>query len=392
MQGHITKRTRTNAKGKETTKWYVVIDIGRDDQNKRKQKWLGGFDTRKEAETARAQAVNELHHGTYMSPTKLTLGDWLVSHWLPSMRTQLKPSTWDSYARNIRLHVIPQLGARPLKDINAQLLNNHYATLLNTAGQNTGRSLSAKTVRYIHTTIHKALADAVDSGIIASNTAERAKPPKLRATTSAEMSFWQAGELNAFLVHVERSRLRAAWHLAALTGMRRGEVLGLRWRDIDFDTKRLSVRNTLVSVSYKLVETTPKSHKARVIDLDDGTVEQLCRHRSRQQAERMTWGADYEEADRVFCREDGRPLHPDSFTKRFDLEVRNSGLPRIRLHDLRHTHATIALRAGVPVKVISERLGHETPAFTLKQYAHVIPGMQAEAASMIADLVRGGSV
>jgi integrase len=166
-----------------------------------------------------------------------------------------------------------------------------------------------------------------------------------------------------------------------MTGMRRGEVLGLRWADLDLDKARLAVRHTLISIAYKVTESTPKTHQARVVDLDPETVRQLHAHRTSQH--QPADGA----AGLVFCRPDGSPLHPQSFTEAFDRAVANAGLPRIRLHDLRHTHATIALRAGVPVKIISERLGHSTPAFTLKVYAHAIPGMQSEAASQIAALV-----
>jgi integrase len=176
-----------------------------------------------------------------------------------------------------------------------------------------------------------------------------------------------------------------------MTGMRRGEVLGLRWHDIDLSTGRIAIRHTLVSIAYEIQDSTPKTHQARVVDLDPGTIEHLRAHRSRQAVQQEDWGAGYEESDLVFRREDGSPIHPDSFTQAFDAEVRRSGLPRIRLHDLRHTHATNALRAGIPVKVISERLGHENPAFTMKQYAHVLPGMQAEAAALIAALVAGRS-
>jgi integrase len=248
--------------------------------------------------------------------------------------------------------------------------------------------LSAKTVRYIHTILHKVLADAVDAGIVGINVAERAKPPRPRASAPHEISFWEPAELREFLEHVRAHRLEAAWHLAAMTGMRRGEVLGLRWKDVDLDAARISVRQALVSVGYEVIASSPKSHQARVIDLDPGTVEQLRRHREHQAKERDEWNVDYQDNDLVFCREDGSAIHPHSLSQSFERLVKKSGLPRIRLHDLRHTHATIAVRAGVPVKVISERLGHETPAFTLKQYAHVIPGMQAEAANRIAEILR----
>ena len=163
----------------------------------------------------------------------------------------------------------------------------------------------------------------------------------------------------------------------------------MRWKDIDHNHQRLQVSQALVSVAYKIIVSTPKNHRARVIDLDEGTLSELNTHRDRQRADRTEWGTDYSDNDLVFCKENGEPLHPQTFTQAFDRLVAKMELPRIRLHDLRHTHATIALSAGIPPKVISERLGHENPAFTLKQYAHVIPGMQADAAAQIANLVKG---
>jgi integrase len=189
-------------------------------------------------------------------------------------------------------------------------------------------------------------------------------------------------------------RLEAIWRLSATTGMRRGEVLGLRWCDLDLERARLSVRQALVAVGYELVHSTPKSHSARVIDLDAETVRQLRAHRVRQAEKRAEWGADYQDQDLVVAKENGEPIHPHTFSQAFERLIEKTGLPRIRLHDVRHTHATLALKAGVPVKVISERLSHESPAFTLKQYAHVIPGMQAEAAAQVAAMIGGppGSV
>jgi integrase len=388
MDGHIHKRVRTTKEGRQTTTWYVVVELERGSDGRRRQKWHGGFRTRKEAEAARAKLVNEINSGVYVAPGRTTLGDWVEASWLPTMRTQVKPSTWDSYMRNLRLHVLPRLGGRLLQQMTPTVLNNLYADLME-SGRKNGRpgGLSAKTVRYVHTTLHKVLADAVDAGMIPNNPADRARPPKPKVGPQTEMRCWNAEQLAKFLVHVDGHRLQAAFHLAAMTGMRRGEVLGLRWQDIDFEASRLAIRHTLVSVGYRLQDSTPKTHQARVVDLDGGTLDLLRMHRARQEAERDAWGPDFQENDLVFRREDGSPVHPDSFTQAFDAEVRRCALPRIRLHDLRHSHATIALRAGVPVKVISERLGHENPAFTLKQYAHVIPGMQAEAAALIASQV-----
>ena len=176
-----------------------------------------------------------------------------------------------------------------------------------------------------------------------------------------------------------------------MTGMRRGEILGLRWQDVDLDRARLSVRQALVAVGYDVIRSTPKSHSARVIDLDAETVTRLRAHRARQDEERRQWGTDYQDQDLVVAKENGEPIHPHTFSQSFERLVAKAAVRTIRLHDLRHTHATLALKAGVPVKVISERLGHESPAFTLKQYAHVIPGMQAEAAAQVASLVDGNA-
>jgi integrase len=388
MQGHIHKRVRALADGRSKTTWYVVVELGRDATGRRRQKWHGGYHTRREAEAARAKLVNEVNTGIYATPSKVTLDEWIADSWLPTMRSQVKESTWDGYDRMLRLHVIPALGQRPLHQLTPTHLNNLYADLIEFGShRGKGNGLNAKTVRHVHTTFHKVLADAIDAGLLSVNPADRAKPPRLRATRPAEMKFWDAEQLRTFLIQLGTDRLQAAWHLAAMTGMRRGEVLGLRWQDIDFDAARLAVRQTLVSVRYEIKSSTPKTHQARTIDLDAGTVHQLRDHRSRQSSEPAAWGPGYQLSELVFRREDGSPVHPDLFSQAFEVLVRKSGLPRIRLHDLRHTHATIALRAGVPVKVISERLGHEDPAFTMKQYAHVIPGMQAEAAALVAALV-----
>ncbi len=360
MQGDIRKRTHTTKTGRQTINWHVVVDNGRDEAGKRRQKWHGSFRTRKNAEVARAKIVGDIH---------------------------VKPSTDESYARNIAHHVAPVLGHRLIHDIGPGHLNSLYADLLRCGRRDSKGGLSAKTVRYIRTIVHKALSDAVDAGLIEPNVAERAKPPKPRARAASDIKFWEANELRHFLEQTSNHRLAAAWHLAAMTGMRRGEVLGLRWRDVDYENRRLQVRQALVSVAYEVIISTPKNHRARVVDLDEGTLSELHRHRDRQLVDRTEWGASYSDNDLAFCKENGEPLHPQTFTQAFDRLVAKMDLPRIRLHHLRHTHATIALSAGIAPKVISERLGHESPAFTLTQYAHVIPGMQADAAATIANLV-----
>jgi integrase len=311
------------------------------------------------------------------------LNAWVTKLWLPVVRSQLKESTFDSYSRNMHSHVLPRIGHLPLDKITPRMLTGLYVDLLQRGRLNAGeQGLSAKTVRYIHTIVHKALADAVADGLIEANPAERARPPRPDRQTSSEIRFWEPHHLAQFMRHVAGSRLEPLWHLAAFTGMRRGELLGLRWCDIDIERRRLSIRRSVVSVAYRVVETTPKSHQARVVDLDDATLAILEVHRQR---EVVAGRGDPEQ--RVFHADDGALLHPNAVTVRFRAAVQAAQVPRIRFHDLRHTHATLALLAGVAPKVISERLGHRTPEFTMHQYAHLLPGMQAEAATRIAELV-----
>ncbi len=387
MQGHIHKRIRTNRDGKETSRWYVVLDLGFDHEGRRRQKWHGGFRTRREAEAARAKLVTELNTGSYVVPGRTTLADWIRDSWLPITEPRVKPTTFHSYKRNLEHHVIPVLGAKPLQQLTPPMLNSLYSGLA--IGAKSRKPLSAKTISYIHSTLHKVLADAVDAGLLGKNVAAGAKPPRPARRATSGINAWDPEELGAFLAYVRGTRLEAIWRLSAMTGMRRGEILGLRWCDLDLDRSRLSVRQALVSVGYEVVHSTPKSHSARVVDLDQETVEQLRAHRARQEAERAEWGTDYQDQDLVVAKENGKPIHPHTFSQSFERLIEKHNLRRIRLHDLRHTHATLALKAGVPVKVISERLGHESPAFTLKQYAHVIPGMQAEAAAQVAAMIDG---
>ncbi|MFP5487457.1 MAG: site-specific integrase [Acidimicrobiia bacterium] len=172
--------------------------------------------------------------------------------------------------------------------------------------------------------------------------------------------------------------------------MRRGEVLGVRWKDVDFDARRLHVQQTILTVEYEIVVGRPKTRRGeRKVALDDQTLALLARHRERQRRERELVAAAYEDNDLVFARPDGTPVHPDYFSQTFDRGVKRLGLPKIRLHDLRHTHATLGLAAGVPVKVISDRLGHATSSFTQDIYMHAIPAVEDEAADQIAGLVFG---
>lgn len=204
------------------------------------------------------------------------------------------------------------------------------------------------------------------------------------------MKTWTPAQLRVFFDGIADHRLAPAYLLAATTGMRRGEVLGVRWRDIDFKDRRLHVRQTILSVNYQLTVGQPKTLRSeRKIALDAETIRVLTAHRVTQRREQQLLGAGYHDQDLVFARENGDPVHPDYFSQTFDRAVKRLKLPKIRLHDLRHTHATLGLGAGVPIKVMSDRLGHATTSFTMDIYMHAIPAVEDEAADQIADLMFG---
>jgi integrase len=383
MRGHIAKKG---------TRYYAIVYEGVDPSTrKERHRWYAAGHTRKEAERVLSDLIKRQHDGDYRAPERITLGEYLVERWLPAKRGQLRASTFDSYARNVRNHVVPRIGSIPLQRLTAEDLDGFYADLLADGRRNgSGGGLSPKSVRYIHGIVRKALADALRKGSVTRNVADLADPPKPSASRKSVLHAWTAAQLRQFLDEIASHRLYPAVYLAANTGMRRGELLGLRWKDVDLDRGRLSIQQALVNIAYELDLADVKTPTSRrTIDLDERTVAVLRAWRKRQLEEQLLVGRRDDEDALVFAQANGSPVHPDYFSQVFERHVARSELPRIRLHDLRHTHATILLQAGVPVKVVSERLGHSSPAFTMSVYQHVLPGMQADAAATFSDAVFG---
>ena len=217
---------------------------------------------------------------------------------------------------------------------------------------------------------------------------DAADPPRKKGDGTREMRTWTKEQLKAFLDAMKDERLSPLWHTIAMTGMRRGEAIGLRWSDVDLDGGRLAVRRALIPSGREVIVSEPKTVKGRrVIAIDPGTVEVLKAQAARQLDEQKDWDEAWVETGLVFTLENGAALDPESVSRYFRLAVKMSMLPQIRLHDLRHTHATLALQAGIHPKVVSERLGHATISITLDTYSHAIPAMQEEAAALIAGLV-----
>jgi integrase len=246
--------------------------------------------------------------------------------------------------------------------------------------------LSPRAVRYLHAIIRQALQQAVKEGLLTRNPADATSPPVAQTKQVRPLT---EDELLAFFAAAREDRLFAAYVLAATTGLRRGELLGLCWDSVDLERGTITVRRELVRVrdGVALEDTTKSRSGRRSVTLTDDAVRELKAHRRRQAQERLLMGEAYQDNGLVFCRPDGRPIDPVWFTKHFQHLLAKAGLPRVRLHDLRHTHASLLLARGVHPKVVQERLGHSSITVTLDLYSHLVPGLQEAAAASLNGLL-----
>ncbi|MGH9290119.1 MAG: site-specific integrase [Acidimicrobiales bacterium] len=437
---------------KKGDRYYVKIELDADPATgRRRQKWHSGYRTKREAERARVDLLSKFDRGEYVEPSQQTLAEFL-EEWLRAIEPTVRPSTFDSYSRNMRNHVIAHIGSVRLTKVDAGTLNGLYAHLLASGRRRpsrtgrgyssdvveralelraTGLTLSAtaerlrderaeanhitkdtlacllrrhasatggvsvdarldpRTVNYVHTIAHRAFKDAVRWGRLARNPADAADPPR-GGQKSDGVHSWDAATLRGFLAGSSTSgdRLHPLWVLLATTGMRRGEALGLRWSDVDLDTARLRVVQTIIQVGTKVTIGEPKTARGRrPIALDAGTVAVLREHRRRSVEERVMVGPAFEDQGLVFRHPDGSCLKPDAVSAAFARRMRAACLPRLTLKGLRHTWATLALERAIHPRVVQERLGHSTIAITLGIYSHVAPTLHDEAAQLVADLV-----
>lgn len=360
--------------------WAFRIDVGyQPTTGNRRQMLRQGFTSKRDAEKAMQQALTDLSKSTVVTRSTLQLKEFLTE-WLVLVEPKLRPSTHHSYKQAVE-RISTHLGRYQLQAITPMQIERFYVSQLNEGGKD-GRKLSPKTVRNTHVVLRKALADAERLGYVQRNAAAAAHPP---VPEKRDLVTWSTDDLSEFLEAIDGDPLEIAYHLLAATGMRRGEVLGLRWRDVDFDLGQIAVAHTITTAGRQVVMGPPKTPRSkRNVYLDKRTVALLRRHRKRQREQRLAAGAAWhDDLDLVIRNEIGQFIHPDVFTARFDAFVRKLDVPRIRLHDLRHTHATLALKAGVHPKIVSERLGHATVGVTLDLYSHVMPALARDAAEQI---------
>ncbi len=372
MRGHI----RPRGKG-----WSIVISYT-DASGDYKQRWFTAYGTRADAERRLTQILGEFDQGMMIEPSKETVESF-AARWLADyVEANLKPKTQDAYTLALTNYTLPHIGGTVLQRLTAAQLQHMYANLQKRGGRG-GKPLSPKTVHSVHGVLHRMLTHAVKWGVIATNPADAADPPRL---ARQEPNVWTPEEAARFLRYAESDRLHAMYYLALATGMRRGELLGLRWEDVSFGEGRLAVRYSLVATRAGAVLQDTKTGRAHSIALSPDTLDVLRRHRVRQAEECMAQGRG--RAVYVFEGENGGHVQPQMVNHHFGRLVKAAGVPRIRFHDLRHCHATLLLVQGVHPKVVAERLGHSSVNITLNRYSHLLPDLQREAAIGLDKLLR----
>ena len=371
MRGHIAKR------GKNT--YSVIIRRGKDpNTGKYLQSWFTVKGTKKEAEKRLAELLNQIDTGMFMKPGKSTVADFL-NRWLAEYaKPNLSPRGFERYSGIIKGHLIPDLGNIPLTQLRPEHLQKHYTAKLET--------LSPRTVRYHHAVIHKALQTALKWGLVNRNVADAIDPPKFHHT---DMQTWSEEEVNQFLTRAKDSHYYALFHTALFTGMRRSELLALRWQDVDLLFNQVCVNRSLHHLKDgTYIFTQPKSAKSRrTIALTPSSVLVLRDHQARQRLDQTMQGIPQSDQDLVFSNIDGKPLRPNTITRAWNTLAAQCGLKRIRLHDARHTHASLMLKQGIHPKIVQERLGHASIQMTIDTYSHVTPGLQEAAALRFDDLL-----
>ena len=376
MKGHIRERSHGQ--------WAIVLDVRDPEFGKRKRKWHSFKGTKREAQIECSRLISEISGGAYIEPIKVTVGQFL-DRWLEHMKGQLTARSHERYTELARKNLVPLIGNTLLAKLRPTMISQAYAKALESGRRDGKGGLSPLTVKYMHRILRHALQQAVRWQLLVRNPADAVKPP---TAERKEMKALDADGTAALIEAARGTRLFVPILLGVLCGMRRGEITALRWRSVDLERGQLSVVASTEQTRDSVREKVPKSGHGRTVALPSLVVEELRQHRLSQAEALLKLGVRLEDNHHVIMRADARPLKPRSLTHAFEIFLRKQGLPRIRLHDLRHSHATHLLASGVHPKIAQERLGHSSVAITLDLYSHVLPGLQAEAADRVDVVLR----
>ncbi len=353
-------------------RWVGVISLGYVNR-KRKRKALYGA-TRREVQERLTSALKATQEGRPIPPERQTvarfLGDWLENSAKPAIR----PSTYIRYGAHVRNHISPAIGHIKLSRLTPQ----HVQALLN---EKLGDGLAPATVRYMHAVLRRALKQALKWDLVARNAAALVDTPRV---TQKEIEPFTPEQARTFLDAIRGDRLEALYSVALAVGLRRGEVLGLKWSDVDLDKRTLTVRASLQRIDGALVLVEPKSRQSRrTVALPQTVIDAVRLHRARQLQERLLAGSRWQDHGLVFSTTIGTPMDPRNLTRHFRKAIRSAGLPLRRFHDLRHSCASLLLAQGVHPRVVMEILGHSQISITMNTYSHVIEKLQHDAAAQI---------
>jgi integrase len=375
MKGHIRERSRGH--------WAIVLDVRDPATGKRKRRWHSFAGTKREAQIEAARLISELNGGTYLEPNKTTVAQFL-DRWLDDIKAKVTPKTHERYVEIARKNIVPALGI-VLTKLKPMQIAEAYAKALSGGRRDGAGGLSPSTVHYMHRVLKEALAHGVRWQMLPRNPADAVDPPKVERPA---MTTYDMTQTVALLDAVRGTRMFIPVVLGVLCGLRRGEIAALRWQHVDLAGGQLAVvesaEQTTAGIRYKQ----PKSGRGRTVAMSGSVIEELRLHRVLQAEELLKIGVRQNETTFVCAREDGMPLQPRTLSQNWRRLAMAGPLPRIRLHDLRHAHATHLLASGVHPKVASERLGHSKIGITLDLYSHVLPGMQEDAAARVDEALR----
>ncbi|ENQ3079536.1 site-specific integrase [Bacillus multifaciens] len=371
---------RTVKKDQNTKKWYFILTHGKKEDGKPRQFKKRGFKTKQEAHKAMLELEQSLTLGTYIQPNKILYKEYLLERFLEDKMTKVKKQTLNTYRWIVEKHIIPAIGDVELTKLSPMIIQGLYNKLTKE------KALSDENIQKVHTLINDSLKKAERWGLIARNPAALVDRPK---AVKKEITVWNVEEVRQFLKYAKKSgRYYIAFLLALTTGMRQGEILGLRWKDVDFENRCVRITQTLSSDGKELLPYTKTKSGSRTIDLPEETAISLKRHWLFISGEREE-NSSYKNLDLVVCTEFGTPTHKSNIRRVFKSIIKKADIPKIRFHDMRHTHATLLLLQGVNPKIVSERLGHADVRITLDTYSHLLPSMQKDTAIKFGEMLFG---
>ncbi|MFC2002471.1 tyrosine-type recombinase/integrase [Chloroflexota bacterium] len=381
MRGHITKRGKNS--------YSIVVSMGKDaTTGKYKYQWGSVKGTKKDAERRLSELLHQIDNGTFIKPSRTTLAEYL-ERWLKDYAwPNLAPRTAEGYEHIIRRHLIPAFRNIALTQLKPEHLQRYYSEKLS-GGRCDGKgALSPRTVRHHHITLHNTLESAVKWGLLSRNPANGVSPPQCQRPEWHTLS---EDDIHTLLDAAQKTPYFALFHTALYSGMRRSELLALRWSDIDLLLCQVYVTRTLHHLrDGSIVFRSPKTAKGRrMVALSPFAVSVLREHHEKQALDRSMLGIPLKDDDLVFSNLEGKPLLPNTVTHAWIKLVRRTGLKGIRLHDARHSHASLMLKAGTHPKIVQERLGHSSVTITLDTYSHIAPGLQEAAAENFDKLLNG---